>query len=120
MRKTLAIPLLVLSFLLVVGVGSITARTLDKAGPKLANQVKEALSEVGILDDNRVILLTPSKNITSGSTKEVAWAIPSEKYSVEGRCVKNQLPTPLLKEVEAVGGVMNQSTNCKNVKTVIY
>ncbi|MBS3792134.1 hypothetical protein KGY77_05770, partial [Candidatus Bipolaricaulota bacterium] len=79
MRKNLAIPLLVLSFLLVLGVGSLTAKRLDSPSPKLANSVEESLlSDVGILKDKGVILWTPSKNITAKSSKVAAWAIPTD------------------------------------------
>ena len=121
MRKKLAIPLLVLSFLLVLGVGSLTAKRLDKASPKLANSVEGSLlSEVGILKNKNVILWTPSEKITSENTKVAAWAIPADRSEKE-LSAKKELPEPLRKEIDAVAVViMDKLPNCKNVKTVFY
>lgn len=106
---------------MVLGAGSVAAKTLDKASPKLANRVEGSLlSKEGILKENQVILWTPSKSITSRRTKAVAWAIPSD-LSHEELSSREELPESFQKEIESVGVViMDEMSICKNVKTVIY
>lgn len=121
MRRNAVVFLLVLSLLMVLGAGFVAAKTLDKASPKLANRVDNSLlSKEGILKEDRVILWTPSKSITSKRTKAVAWAIPSE-LSDEELSSKKELSKPLQREIESVGVViMDELSICKNVKTVLY
>jgi len=121
MRKPLAILLLFLSFLLVLGVGSLIAKRLDKASPKLANSVEGSLqSQVGILKNKEVILWTPSEKITGENTKVAAWAIPVDRSEKE-LSAKQKLPEPFRKEIDTVAvAIMGEMPNCKNVKTVFY
>ncbi len=121
MRKFTSVFLLGLLLVTLLGVGTVTAKLLDKASPKLASRVGGSLlSKNGVLKENQVILWTPSKSITSKSTKVVAWAIPSELSGKE-LSSKEELPEPLRKEIESVIVViMDELSISKKVKPVLY
>lgn len=129
MRKSVSVFLLVLSFLTVLGAGLVTAKTLDKASPKLANQVNESLSGARVAHvDSQFILWAPSKSITKREVKTVVWAIPTGAAEVSQERVRSgtkriteELPKPLQKEINGVVVViMDELSICDDVKTVLY
>lgn len=121
MRKLLSVFLLGLLLVSLLGIGAVMAKPLDKASPILAGQFNNShLFEDNYLEENQVILWTPSNDIGGKKVETVAWAIPSD-ISSKKVSSNDELPEPHQKELEAVGVViMDELSICQNVKTVLY